>query len=97
MKAYLVLDITVHDDKRFKTYVDEIPDIIARHGGRYIVQGVKPTCLEGEWTHERLVIIEFPDRAHAEALLGDPDAQQLFKLRHGTTTGRLLLAEGCTP
>lgn len=95
MKAYFVLDITVHDYKRFKTYIDEIPAIIARHGGRYIVQGVEPTLLEGEWTHERLVVIEFPDRAHAEALLQDPDAQSLFKLRHDTTTGRFLLVDGC--
>jgi uncharacterized protein (DUF1330 family) len=96
MKAYFVLDITVHDYNRFKTYIDEIPKIIARHLGRYIVQGVEPTALEGEWKYERLVVIEFPDRANAEALLNDPDAQQLFKLRHSTTTGRLLLADGCT-
>lgn len=97
MKAYFVLDITVQDYARFKAYIDGIPAIIARHRGRYIVQGVQPTCLEGEWTHDRLVIIEFPDRAHAESLLNDPNAQQLFALRHATTTGRLLLADGCTP
>ena len=96
MKAYFVLDITVNDYLRFKKYIEEIPAILARHGGRYIVQGAEPTLLEGEWKHQRLVVIEFPDRAHAESLLGDPDAQELFKLRHATTTGRLLLADGCT-
>ena len=96
MKAYFVLDITVHDYKRFKTYIDEIPKIIARHRGKYIVQGVEPVPLEGEWKHERLVVIEFPDRTNADALLNDPDAQQLFRLRHSTTTGRMLLADGCT-
>jgi len=96
MKAYFVLDITVNDYKRFKKYIDEIPGIIARHGGKYIVQGVEPTPLEGEWRYERLVIIEFPGRANAEALLNDPDAQELFKIRHNTTTGRMLLADGCT-
>ncbi len=96
MKAYFILDITVRDYKRFKKYIDEIPTIIARHSGKYIVQGVEPVVLEGEWRHERLVVIEFPDRTNAEALLNDPDAQQLFKLRHNTTTGRMLLADGCT-
>jgi uncharacterized protein (DUF1330 family) len=96
MRAYFVLDITVNDYQRFKKYIEEIPEIIARHGGKYIVQGVEPTPLEGEWNYERLVIIEFPDRANAEALLSDPDAQKLFKLRHDTTTGRMLLADGCT-
>jgi uncharacterized protein (DUF1330 family) len=96
MKAYFVLDITVHDYKRFKKYIDEIPRIIARHCGKYIVQGVEPTPLEGEWKYERLVVIEFPDRTNAEALLNDPEAQQLFNLRHETTMGRMLLVDGCT-
>lgn len=96
MKAYFVLDITVHDYARFKTYIDAIPAIMARHHGKYIVEGVEPLPLEGEWDHARLVIIEFPSRADAEALLSDPEAQKLFAIRHATTTGRLLLADGCT-
>lgn len=96
MKAYFVLDITVHDFGRFKTYIDAIPAIIERHHGRYIVQGVEPTPLEGEWKYERLIVIEFPSRADAEALLSDPEAKKLFTVRHATTTGRLLLADGCT-
>src|SRR3954453_17718613 len=94
VKAYFVLDITVHDFGRFKTYIDAIPAIIERHHGRYIVQGVEPTPLEDEWKHERLVVIEFPSRADAEALLRDPEAKKLFAVRHATTTGRLLLADG---
>ena len=97
MKTYFVLDITVNDYLRFTKYIEEIPAILARHGGRYIVQGVEPTLLEGEWKHQRLVVIEFPYRAHAEALLGDPQMlRNCLKLRHATTTGRLLLADGCT-
>lgn len=96
MKAYLVLDLSVNDLARFKTYIDEIPAFIAKHSGRYIIRGVEPTTIEGNWTPERLVIIEFPERAMAQAFLDDPDAQDLFELRHATTTSRLLLADGCT-
>jgi hypothetical protein len=31
-----------------------------------------------------------------EAFLSDPEIQDLFKLRHATTTGKLVLADGCT-
>jgi uncharacterized protein (DUF1330 family) len=96
MKAYLVLDLSVHDFGCFKTYIAAIPTFIAKHSGQYIVRGVQPTTVEGDWTPERLVIIEFPGREHAEAFLGDPDIQDLFKLRHATTTSKLLLADGCT-
>ena len=96
MKAYLVLDLTVNDFGRFKKYIAEIPAFIAKHSGRYIVQGVQPTAIEGNWRPERLVIIEFPERANAEAFLGDPDIQDLFKVRHETTTSKLVLVDGRT-
>jgi uncharacterized protein (DUF1330 family) len=59
MKAYFVLDITVQDYKRFKTYIDEIPKIIERRRGKSIVQGAEPVVLEEERGHQRLVVIEF--------------------------------------
>jgi uncharacterized protein (DUF1330 family) len=43
-----------------------------------------------------MVIIEFPEREKAEAFLRDPEIQDLFKLRHATTTSKLVLADGCT-
>jgi uncharacterized protein (DUF1330 family) len=96
MKAYLVLDLTVNDYVGFKKYIAEIPAFIAKHSGKYIVQGVVPTTIEGDWKPERLVIIEFPERKSAEAFLGDPEIQDLFKIRHATTTSKLVLADGCT-
>jgi uncharacterized protein (DUF1330 family) len=96
MKAYLVLDLAVNDLAGFMKYVEAIPAFIAKHGGQYIVRGVVPDTIEGDWTPERLVILEFPTRQHAEAFLGDPESRELFKLRHATTTSRLVLADGCT-
>ena len=95
MKAYLVLDLAISDFGGFSAYIAAIPQHIARHGGRYIVQGVEPTCIEGDWTPERMVIIEFPERAKAEAFLSDPSLQALFKIRHETTTSKLVLVDGC--
>lgn len=96
MKAYLVLDLTVNDFGRLKKYIAEIPAFIAKHSGRYIVQGTQPTAIEGDWKPERMVIIEFPERENAEAFLGDPEIQDLFRVRHETTTSKLVLVDGCT-
>jgi uncharacterized protein (DUF1330 family) len=43
-----------------------------------------------------MVIIEFPQREKAQAFLNDPEIQDLFKLRHDTTTSKLVLVDGCT-
>ena len=96
MKAYLVLDLAVNDFSGFKKYIAEIPAFIAKHAGRYIVQGAEPTTIEGDWRPARMVILEFPRRANAEAFLTDPEIQNLFEIRHATTTSKLVLVDGCT-
>jgi len=96
MKAYLVLDLSVNDLAGFRKYIAEIPAFIAKHSGKYIVQGAQPTTVEGDWKPDRMVILEFPEREKAEAFLNDPDTRDLFKVRHATTTSKLVLVDGCT-
>jgi uncharacterized protein (DUF1330 family) len=96
MKAYLVLDLSVNDFDGFKKYIAGIPTYIEKHSGKYIVQGVQPKTIEGDWKPERMVIIEFPEREKAEGFLSDPEIQALFKVRHDTTTSKLVLVDGCT-
>jgi uncharacterized protein (DUF1330 family) len=96
LKASLVLDLSINDLAGFGRYIAEIPAHISKHAGKYIVQGVPPTPVEGDWTPERMVIIEFPFRENAEAFLNDPEIQDLFRVRHETTTSRLVLVDGCT-
>jgi len=95
MNAYLVLDLTINDFASFSHYMAAIPVHIARHDGRYIVKGAVPTCIEGDWSPQRMVIIEFPERSKAEAFLSDPSIQDLFKVRQETTTSKLVLVDGC--
>jgi len=95
MKAYLVLDLTINDLAGFRDYIAAIPAHIARHHGHYIVRGVEPTCIEGDWRPQRMVIIEFPERSRAESFLSDPSIQDLFKVRYATATSKLVLVDGC--
>lgn len=95
MKAYLVLDFSIHDFAGFRPYIASIPAFIEKHAGAYIVRGAEPTTIEGDWRPERMVIIAFPSRGKAEAFLNDPDLEDLFRIRHDTTTSKLVLVEGC--
>jgi uncharacterized protein (DUF1330 family) len=97
LKAYLILDLTIHNLTRFSPYIAAIPAHIARHGGRYIVQGAEAETIEGDWSPQRMVVLEFPSREAAKAFLADPECQKLFKIRHATTTSRLVLVDGSDP
>lgn len=95
MKGYLILDLEISDLKLFKEYIDNIPGFIKKHGGRYLVQGVVPEVMEGDWAPDRLVVIEFPSTSSAKEFLNDPEAQPLFAIRHKSTVSKLILTEGC--
>lgn len=94
MKAYLVLDFSVRDLRDFRTYIAAIPAFIEKHGGRYIVRGAAPEVMEGDWKPEHMVILEFPAADAARAFLADPEARDLFAVRHRSTVSRLVLVEG---
>lgn len=95
MSAYLVLDFAIHDLRGFMEYADNVPAFLAKHGGRYIVKGVTPKVMEGGWSPERMVILEFPSGRHAEDFLADPEFQALKDVRLRTTDSKLVLVEGC--
>ena len=95
MKAYIILDIEIHDSNAFQVYASEIPAFVKKHSGRYLVLGGEAETVEGNWKPQRLVVIEFPSKENAQEFLNDSDAQVLFAVRHNSTTSKLVLVEGC--
>ena len=94
MKAYLVVDLSIHDAEGFGPYTANIPAVIAKHGGKFIVRAAVPTPVEGDWSPERMVIVEFPARQNAEQFLQDPRFQELAKIRRKATISKLVLVDG---
>ena len=94
-KGYWIANVDVRNPDGYKEYVAALPDIFRKFGGRYTTRGGRTEVVEGK-SRSRIVIIEFPEREKAEAFLSDPEIQDLFKVRHDTTTSKLVLADGCT-
>jgi uncharacterized protein (DUF1330 family) len=94
MPAYFVCTMTIHDPETYRKYTALTPAIVARHGGRFLTRGDPVTTAEGEPFAERLVLLEFPDRAAAEAWYRDPAYQDASRFRRAASKGRMLLQEG---
>lgn len=97
MPAYMIAEIEVTDPDAYKAYASRAPDVIARHGGRFVVRGGAVELLEGGPPPARLVVIEFPDAATARAFYGSPDYREIQPLRQRASHGRLVLVEGYAP
>lgn len=94
MPAYLIVDLVVHDPERYKTYIQEVPKFIKKHGGEYIVRGGEHEVIEGNWKPHRLVIMRFPSRQAIRNYCADPEYQSLVALRQEIATTNAVAVEG---
>ena len=94
MPAYLIAEMEVSDPDTYAQYRAKVPEVLAAHGGRFIVRGGTSEAKEGTPPAGRVVVIEFPDMAAARRFYGSPDYQAILPLRLAAAQGRLYLVEG---
>ena len=93
MPAYVIAEVEVHDPEGYKGYTDHTPGTIERAGGKFIVRGGAMDVKEGE-APKRVVVIEFPDMAAAQAWYGSEEYQKLLPIRKAASSGKLYIVEG---
>ncbi|MEX0690500.1 MAG: DUF1330 domain-containing protein [Gemmatimonadales bacterium] len=94
MPAYIIVDITINDPKRYEDYKALTPATLKAYGGRFIVRGGATDRLEGDWEPGRMVILEFPDAATARAWWDSPEYRPARDLRQQIAATNMLLVEG---
>ncbi len=94
MPAYLMGQITVTAPERYADYRAQVPAVLEKYGGRFLVRGPQVTVLEGAYGGERLVVIEFPSMAQLETFYRSPEYAPLIALRRSASTGDLWAVPG---
>ena len=94
MPAYVILDITVSDPDLFEEYKQLAPETISAYGGKYLARGGKSEALEGDWTTNRIVILEFDSINTAKAWMDSPEYREARAVRHQAATSNTIVVEG---
>jgi len=94
MTAYVIAQLTVTDPAGFEAYRRAAPSVVEAHGGRFLVGGNTVARLEGEPERARVIVLEFPSKASAEAFYNSSDYQQILPLRQNAATGTVVVVEG---
>ncbi len=68
--------------------------MIEKHGGRALAVTDTVDVKEGPWPPGRVVVLEFPTQAAAQAWYADVEYQPLLLLRGAISDGMLALIEG---
>lgn len=94
MPAYMVVQATVTKPEQFAEYAERMPALVEKYGGTYRVLGGEVETLEGDWSHQALVISEWPSMDAARKMWHSDDYAELKKLREGALDVTVLLADG---
>jgi uncharacterized protein (DUF1330 family) len=94
MAAYVLVDIEVTDAEPYADYRRQVPPIVEKFGGKYLVRGGDLETLEGDWTPRRLVVLEFPSVEKARQFYDSEEYRPLKSLRISSTDSKMVLVEG---
>ena len=94
MPAYIIVEISIYDPKGYEEYKKLAPASIAAFGGEFLIRGGKTETLEGDWTPERIVVVEFPDMETAKKWWNSPEYAPAKNIRLITAKTKMILAEG---
>lgn len=95
--AYVIGEITVTDPTKFQTYASQTIAALKPFGGVYRIRGGNGASLEGAPPAPRVVMIEFPSRAQAEAWYKSDAYKAIRPIRQASTQSRLFIVDGIDP
>lgn len=95
MTAYMIVAAKIADREAFlKGYSLVAADLVARHGGRYLLRAPGGVALEGDWGDGcSMVISEWPDMATLRRFWDSDEYKAARKLREGIADVRVWAIE----
>jgi uncharacterized protein (DUF1330 family) len=82
--AYLIAQIKVTREEGWPRYREEVSELFAAHGGRYLVRGGPVEVLEGSHDGRRLIVFEFPSMEVIRSVWDSPEYAKVKALREGS-------------
>lgn len=95
MSVYFTVEIKeVFDKEKYTQYVQKVPPIVEKFGGRYLARGGKTITIAGDWNPMRFIIIEFENIEKFNAWWNSPEYRAVAPLREQSAITNAIVADG---
>jgi uncharacterized protein (DUF1330 family) len=94
--AYVIVSVDITDPEGYQSYLPGAGAAVRAHGGQLLAADRETAVLEGTAGH-MTVVLEFPDKAAAEAWYSSAEYQDVVHLRHQSAEGTAVIADGFVP
>ncbi len=94
MPAYMISQVTVTDQEKFKNYLTNTRSVAAKYGAKPVAIGAQPKMLNGENDgHQMVFVIEFETMAKLDSWHDSDEYQALVSLRDEGSDQRMVAYE----
>lgn len=94
MTVYALAQITITDRDTYNRYQARFMEVLKPFGGRLLAADESPHVLEGDWPHQKAVLIAFETEAALKAWAESPAYEEIARDRKAGSTGVVLLVRG---
>ncbi|MDX5337707.1 MAG: DUF1330 domain-containing protein [Cyclobacteriaceae bacterium] len=91
MEAYVLVEVDIYDNEVYEEYKKLTPSSIEPYGGEFVIRGLPVLALEGEWSHDRLVLLKFPSREKALEWYNSENYQKAKKIRQKASSANFFI------
>tara|TARA_X000000950_G_scaffold77578_1_gene97422 strand:- start:13396 stop:13686 length:291 start_codon:yes stop_codon:yes gene_type:complete len=94
LSTYLIAEVNLKNLEDYSEYLSEVPKIISKYNGEYLVRGGKISHHEGEWKPKRVVVVKFPTRKEALAFYDSKEYNRFKIIRNKVADSNLIFVDG---
>ncbi len=91
----MIIEIRIKEENLYSQYIEKVPEIVKKYGGKYLVRGGKVTSISGNWNPERIVVVEFDTIGQLQKCFKSPEYLELAPLREQSTDSKAIIVVGC--
>ena len=91
MSAFILVEVDIHNMEVYEEYKKLTPTSLEPFGGKFVIRGLPVEALEGEWKHDRLVLLEFPNREKALEWYNSETYQKAKKIREKASSANFFI------
>ena len=94
MAAYVIVDSVITDQAVFDDFLEQVPAVVEAHGGKYLARGGAIEIVQGDWTPNRIAIVEFESVELARGWQDSPDYAELRAMLNRSSNTSVIITEG---
>ncbi|HYE46832.1 MAG TPA: DUF1330 domain-containing protein [Caulobacter sp.] len=94
MSHYVVAQMTITDRDSYGRYQAAFMPVLMQYGGRLLAATEAPQVVEGDWAHQKIILLSFADEAAMRRWAESPEYQAISTDRKAGAYGVVLSVPG---